>query len=103
MIESVPLIIEPTYWLGGWSPIGDGPVPFGPAPSPLAFATNSVPPSPETAIPVGYQAVGINPATFPAGKSTTATSLSPALATYSRLPSGARASAFGLAPTSAPG
>jgi hypothetical protein len=41
MIESVPLNIEPMYWLGGLSGsfVGTGPPGFGPAPRPFALAT----------------------------------------------------------------
>src|SRR5437763_2620162 len=82
-VDSVPAIIEPTYWLGLWGAVEvgsgcPGPV-FGPAPRPFAFVTNrrSVP----ATTAVGYQPVGMKPRTAPVPVSTTSTSLLPAFAT----------------------
>src|SRR5882757_4501152 len=105
MEDSVPIIMEPAYWSGavwaaregsGWP----GPL-FGPAPIPLPLVTNRVLAVAMTE--VGYQAVGIRPITRRAARSTTATSLLPALATYSSRPSGEMLRASGLLPTGAPG
>ncbi len=78
-VDSVPFIIEPTYWSGlrGVVDVGSGyPGPsFGPAPSPLALATNSL--SGVATTPVGYHAVGTVPVTLPDATSTTATALLP--------------------------
>ena len=84
------------------------PVATGPTPRAFMFTTNNVEPDGSIASPSGYHAVGINPATSStdptcAGRAsrTTATSLSPAFATYNVDPSGLTARAFGLAPTGA--
>src|SRR5919199_5260950 len=102
-IDRVPTAIEPTNWLAGVSRrYGPGPSGFGPVPRPFALVTYSSLPSRATATPVGYQAVGISPVTTSLGPSwTTATSLLPAFATYSRSP--VTASAFGLLPCRASG
>src|SRR5437588_11222668 len=55
--------------------------PFGPAPRPLALATNSRFPSPLRATAEGYQPVGSRPLTRPERGSTRATELRPPSAT----------------------
>src|ERR671938_1234282 len=102
-IDRVPTAIDPTNWLAGVPRrYGPGPSGFDPVPSPFALVTYSSLPSGATATPVGYHAVGIRPATWSLGpSSTTATSLLPALATYSV--SAKTASAFGLLPCRASG
>src|SRR5262245_7073373 len=94
------------YWLGDDSGffVGLGPCGFGPAPRPLPFATYSFVPEGLRAMPDGYQPVGISPSTpsFALPTRTTATSLFPAFATYSLVPSSETASAFGFVPTLAP-
>ena len=102
-VESVPTIIDPTYSLGlvGAVEVGSGyPGPsLGPAPSPLALATNSL--EPVTATSLAYQQVGIDPRTWPLAASITSTSLLPEFATYRVCRSGDRVSPVGLVPTSA--
>src|SRR5262249_33243153 len=107
--------MDPTYWaahasLGRrmLSVYGLGPFGLGPAPRPLALATNNVRPSVDTSTPVGYHPVGMLPATtsrrplvLPARRMTS-TASAPAFATYKTSAAGDRARALGLLPTGAP-
>src|SRR5712692_829166 len=95
MIDTEPVITLPINVPSG----------FGPEPAPFPFATYRVEPSAERATAVGYQPVGMSPATRNALRSnrTTATALLPAMATYSVRPSGESASALGSLPTGACG
>src|SRR5262249_16851126 len=71
---------------------------------PFPVPTNSFLPSADTAIALGYHAVGIKPRTtdsFGFEVSMTATSLLSAFATYTRLPSAVTPRAHGVEPTSA--
>src|SRR5438045_4026995 len=66
-VDRVPTIIEPTYceFLAGRIDVGSGypAALLGPAPSPLALATNSR--AGVAVIALGYQPVGIEPSTVP--------------------------------------
>src|SRR5262245_4042774 len=92
IIDSVPVIIEPTYCDRSVVRYGFGPPGFGPAPSPLALVTSRCPPSGATVTVVGYQPVGMSPETrsgcFSSARRTTTTSLFPAAAAYRVRPSG---------------
>src|SRR5579862_4557124 len=107
MNEAVPVWMRPTYstaalpvWLASGRREGFGPLGFGWEPPPRPFSTTRTPPG-STRAAVGYQPVGMKPATWlrsPGETSTTATTLPSEQTTYRCVSSGLRASPLGVMP-----